>query len=186
MEPYTSKPVLFQHAQRPAARFPISHKGILLLLCLLALTLVAANDGTIQSLSASGGGNFNETITISTTVRSDSGVNNTNFYFEIRASDGTVVATHNFGDVPSMSGGETFSYSWTTNNSSYPIQGDYSLSLCWSTGNSRNCNIASATSGFYAANTLGPVLIFALVALITARLWKQRHSLFETDRGAAV
>jgi hypothetical protein len=158
-----------------SAHCPNAHKYAVLLLSMLALCLIAANTGTVLALSASGGGNFNETITINTTIQSIDQVNNSNLYFEIRASDGTVVGTHSFEGVPSMNAGDTFSYTWTSHNGSYPLQGDYSLTLCWSPGNSRNCTIASATSSFYAANTLGPFLIFTLIAFIVWRMWKQQR-----------
>jgi hypothetical protein len=147
------------------------------------IELAAGSSGTVLSLSVSGGSNYNETITISTTVQAITRVNNSNFYFEIRAPDGTVVAMHSFGDVPRLEGGETFSYSWTSNNSSYPLVGDYSVSLCWSPGGSQNCNIASATTTFYSANTLGALLTAALVALVGRWLWRKRKNLF--DREAA-
>ena len=160
-------------------------RKLLLLVSLLALFAVAANSGSIVSLSASGGGNFNETITINATVRADDKVNNSNFYFEIRAADGSVVATNNFGDVPSMESGNTFSYSWQSNNGSYPLQGDYSVSICWSPGNSNNCNIASATTSFYSANTLGPLLTVILVALVGRWLFKRRDTLFGSAEAAS-
>jgi hypothetical protein len=143
-----------------------------------AVEAAAGQSGVILSLSAAGGSNFNETITISTIVQATGHTNNTNFYFEIRASDGTVVATHSFDGVPSMNAGETFSYSWTSSNSAYPIMGDYSVTLCWSPGGSQNCNIASATTTFYAANSLGAVLTVILIALVARWLWRKRKSLF--------
>lgn len=147
----------------------------LLVIAVVALMTVAANTGTILSLTASGGGNFNETITISTTVRSEDGVNNSNFYFEIRDSNGTVVATHSFGGVPSLDDGGNFSYSWTSNNGSYPTMGNYTVSLCWSPGGSQNCGIASASSSFYSANSLGWFLTLILFGLIGRWLWTRRE-----------
>jgi hypothetical protein len=138
----------------------------------------AGQSGTVLSLSLSGGSNHNETITISTAVQAISRINNSNFHFEIRTSEGMVVATHNYGDVPRMNAAESFSYSWSSNNSSYPLMGDYSVTLCWSTGGSQNCNIASATTTFYAANSLGAVLTFSLVALVARWLWSKRKMLF--------
>jgi hypothetical protein len=76
------------------------------------------------SLSASGGSEQNSTITIQTTIQG-SQANNTNLYFVITAPDGSVVASHQFNGVPRLSGGETFSYSWQTNNSNFPAQGNY-------------------------------------------------------------
>jgi hypothetical protein len=151
---------------------------------LLALLTVAANVGHVTMLSASGGANLNETITINATVVSDDGVTNSNFYFEIRAADGTVVATNTFEGVPQMEGGQSYSYSWQSNNSSYSVQGDYSVSLCWSTGNARNCNVASATTTFYAANTLDPLLYALLVGLAMWWVLKRRGILFNRRQEA--
>ncbi len=154
---------------------PTNPRRCLLVTALIALLTIAANTGTVLSLTVSGGANFNETITISTTVRSEDGVNNSNFYFEIRDANGTVAATHSFGGVPSLDAGATFSYSWTSNNGAYPTMGNYTVSLCWSTGDSRNCNIASASSSFYAANTLGGFLTLVLFGFIGGWLWNRRE-----------
>lgn len=172
---YCSK--LMPNAERDTRQRATGIRYGLLVVGLLALLTVAAQAGTITFLSASGGGNFNETITISTTVRADDKVNNSNFYFEIRADNGTVAATHTFGGVPSLEAGATFSYSWTSNNASYPIQGNYTLSLCWSTGNSQNCDIASASTSFYAASSLGWFLTLVLIGLAGRWLWVRQSQL---------
>jgi hypothetical protein len=144
----------------------------------LALFLIAANSGNILSLSASGGANPGEDITISSTVQATSGINNSNLLYTLRASDGTVVASHKFGGVPNMNNGDTFSYSWVVNNGSFPAIGNYSLTLCWSTGNAENCDITSATTTFYAANSLG-VMLAVGVAMFLGLVWWKRNDLFE-------
>ncbi len=173
-----NKTVHYEQRRKSRLSRELHRHKLLFLASLLALFALGANSGTILSLSASGGGNFNETITISATVRADDKVNNSNLYFEIRAADGSVVATNSFDGVPSLESGETFSYSWQSNNGSYPLQGDYSVSICWSPGNSHNCNIASATTSFYSANTLGPLLTVILVLLIGHWLFMRRETLF--------
>ncbi len=154
----------------------------LILISLLAL-LCLGMGGTVLSLSASGGGGYGDTITISVTVRADSRVTNSNLYFEIRAPDGSVVDTHGTG-VPNLGQGDTFSYSWTSNNSSYPLVGDYTVSVCWSPGNSRNCRIAQATTGFYSVWTLGPLLTGVGLLLLGRWIWSRRRDLV-AEKGAA-
>lgn len=128
----------------------------IILISLITPPAVSAN--SIQSLSASGGGEQNSTITIHTTIQG-SQANNTNLHFVITAPDGIVVASHQFNDVPHLSDGETFSYSWQTNNTNFPAQGNHTVSVCWSPGNSTNCTHGSASTTFYSANTLGILLV---------------------------
>ncbi len=147
----------------------------LLLISLLALLTIAAS-GTVVSLTVSGGGNYSETITINATVQAQGKINNSNIYFEIRDPNGTVVAT-NSASPPAMNDGDTFSYSWNSNNGGYPSMGDYTVSLCWSTGNSHNCNISSATTGFYSVPTLGTPLTVVAVLLVGGWFWHVRGKL---------
>lgn len=130
--------------------------------------LVSAD--AVNSLTASGGGNFNETITIQASVSASSRIQNSNLYFEIRAPDGTVVDTHSISPPP-MESGETFSHSWQSSNSAYPTIGNYSVSLCWSPGNSQNCQIASATTSFYSVPTFGTLLTIIALMLVAAWFW---------------
>ncbi len=143
----------------------------------LALASIGAASGSVLSLSASGGGSYGDTIVISATVQANDKVNNSNLYFEIRAPNGTVVATSG-ADVPSLENGDTFSYNWTANNSGFPETGTYTVSLCWSPGNSRNCNIAGSTTSFYSVPTLGTVLGIVALGLLAIWLWSARHTLF--------
>lgn len=142
---------------------------ILMLLLAAATSLHAANEGTIQSVSASGGANFNENITISISLRANEKVNNTNVVSRIIAPSGAVVASHMY-DSLSLEAGGTTSYSWGSNNSGYPDMGTYTVQVCWSTGGSNNCNIASASTSFYSADSLGPLLYVGL-ALIGWLVW---------------
>lgn len=153
----------------------MSLRSVLIILLILVLPIgliYGANNGTITSLSASGGANPGEDITISVSIRANSRVNNSNLYFRIISPAGVVVATHT-ASPPSMNGGDTWSYSWISNNSSYPEMGTYTVSVCWSPGASQNCQIASASTTFYSADSLGPLLLvgFALVGLL---VWRQR------------
>ena len=157
-----------------------SAQRIILLISLLSMLVIVAaapDTGTILSLTASGGSNPGETITISTTVRADGKIQTSNLYFEIVAPNGAVVDTHLFSAMPTMNTNDTFSYSWTSNNSSYPVQGAYTVRLCWSPGGSQNCLIDSATSTFYSADTLG-VMLFVALAIFGGWLWRSRRTVF--------
>jgi hypothetical protein len=146
------------------------------LLAVLAL-LCLGGTGTVLSLSVSGGSNYNDNLTISATVRADSKINNSNFYFEVRAPDGTVVDTHTF-DLPSLEDGDSYTYSWTSNNGSYPSQGNYSVYLCWSNGNGQNCVNGESTTTFYSVPTMGTALAGVALVLLAIWLWSVRHKLF--------
>jgi len=149
----------------------------LVLVSLLALLNIAAK-GTVTSLSASGGGNFNETITINATVRADAKVQNSNIYFEIRTPNGTVVAT-NSTSPPSLDAGQTFSYSWSTNNGGFPDMGNYTVTLCWSPGNSNNCGITDGpiSTSFYSVPTFGGPLSLLALILVAGWFWRVRRHL---------
>jgi hypothetical protein len=171
--------IVFRHAVSGIRRQPsiVGRRVLLVAASALALCSLGAS-GSVLSLTASGGGGFGDTITISTSVRADNKVNNSNLYFEIRAPDGTVVDTHGFGDVPSLEEGDTYGYSWNSNNGGYPAQGNYTVSVCWSTGNSHNCNIAQASTGFYSVPSLGTVLTLVALGLLALWIWSARHTLF--------
>ncbi len=167
----------------PAFRNLSARRWWILPVSLLSLLLLGAGDGTVLSLSASGGGNFNENISISVTVRADAKVQNSNFYFEVRAPDGLVVDTHSV-DTPSFEEGDTYSYSWNSNNSGYPETGNYTVYFCWSTGNARNCNVAQVSTGFYSVPTFGTVLTVVALILLGVWLWWMRHRLFRRETAA--
>ena len=152
---------------------------------ILALLTIAAN-GTVVSLTASGGGGYNENITISATLRADSKIENSNLYFEVRAPDGTVVAT-NSASVPSLDNGGTFSYSWNANNGGFPATGNYSVSVCWSPGGSQNCQIVGGpvTTSFYSVPTFGNLLGILALVLVGAWLWHVRRQLARPQEAIA-
>lgn len=149
----------------------------LIVISFLTLASLGAGSGSVVSLSTSGGGAYGDTIVISATVQASGKVNNSNLYYEIRAADGTVVATSG-ADVPSLEDGGTFSHSWSVNNSGFPVTGTYTVSLCWSPGNSHNCNIASSSTSFYSVPTFGTVLGIVALGLLAIWLWSVRHTLF--------
>ncbi len=132
--------------------------------------------GSITSLTVVGGANPGDTILISSTVLAKDKVEQSNLFYQVYAPDGvTIVATHQT-DLVSLELGESFSHSWTTVNSSFPSAGNYTVHLCWSTGNASNCNIAQATTTFYSVPTLGWWLTILGLGLVGMWLWRQRES----------
>jgi hypothetical protein len=74
-----------------------------------------------------------------------------------------------------MSAGQIVNDAWSTSNT--PETGTYTVTLCWSTGASTNCNIASASTSFYSVPTLGRVLGLTGGALIAIWIWGNRRAL---------
>ena len=156
-------------------RYFILSTALILLLLAATPALAKGNSGTIVSLTVSGGSQFGDTIRISSQVRADTTIQNSNLYYQVIAPDGsTVLATHSASPPKGMQSGDLFSNNWTTNNSGWPTQGSYSVNLCWSTGNAHNCGIASRTTNFYSVPTLGWGLSLVAVALIGFWLWSHR------------
>jgi hypothetical protein len=159
----------------------VSHRRNLFLI-LIILTLVGAvpawaqgNSGAVLSLVVSGGAQQGDTIRISSQVRADTRIQRSNLFYQVLAPDGvTVVATNQTSAPRGMQPGDTFNHGWNTNNSSFPSQGTYSVTLCWSTGNAKNCDIASATTNFYSVPTLGWTLSLVAVGLIAYWVFKHR------------
>jgi hypothetical protein len=174
---YHRSVTILEHFSENIMNHNTKHLYARLIIAILAL-LNLANSGTVVSLSASGGGEFNQTITIHTTINALEKVQTSNLYFEIRAPDGTVVATHETSP-PSLEAGDSYSYNWSSNNSSYPSIGDYSVVLCWSPGNSRNCQIpgGAVTTTFFSVPTFGEVLTIVALVLVAVWFWRVRRRL---------
>lgn len=135
-----------------------------------------ANTGVITMLAGTGAANPGDSIAISSQVRADSRVVVSNLFYELFEPGGARVDTHQTN--PSrLQPGETFRDTWSSSNT--PTRGTYTVTLCWSTGQAHNCDIASATTSFYSVPTLGPVLTAVAVLLLACLLWINRHD-FET------
>lgn len=139
---------------------------IVALLFFLLHPVYAAGDGAILSLTANDG----EIITINISVQANGRINNSNLTFNVISQDGVIVDAHRYS-VSRMESGDTLIYSWTSDGSAYPNLGAYTLQACWSTGQSQNCNIAVASTIFYTADSLGPMLYIGL-ALIGAIVFR--------------
>lgn len=143
----------------------------------LSLAIIAgaalAADGQILSLTATDGSNPGDTITVQSTVQAQDRIHSSNLYYEITAPSGTLVASHQT-DLGDLDHGKMFSDSWGVENSSFPTVGTYTVTLCWSTGNSHNCALATATTTFYSVPTLGWTLGLMALGLLAVFLWRQR------------
>lgn len=134
-----------------------------------------ANTGTITRLVATDAPDQGDVLSVSSTERAQDRINNSNLYYEIIAPDGvTVVATHSTS-MPKMSGGDTYDDSWTTSNTGFPSIGTYTVTLCWSTGQAQNCDIASAQTTFYSVPTLGWGLWLVGLLMLVVFLWSRRE-----------
>jgi hypothetical protein len=146
---------------------------VLVLLVLIPSGVAYAGNGSIQSLTATSAPHPGDTFTVTAILHAQGKVKDSNLYYQIIAPDGhTVVLTHTT-DLPTLQN-ETYTDSWSADNNGFPSMGNYTVVLCWSDGDSQNCDIASASTTFYSAPTLG--LWFGLAALgaVGVFVWRRR------------
>lgn len=131
-----------------------------------------ANTGSIQSLTAVGASQPGDPIDVNSTVLATDRINNSNLYYELSDPSGAVIFTKQTFP-PQMRSGDTYSDSWSFSNP--PSTGSYSVSLCWSTGNSLNCDIDSKTTQFSSVPTMGWPLSFVALGLFGLWIWRRRE-----------
>ncbi len=129
--------------------------------------------GRIVRLTASDAPDPDTTITVSSQVQANVDITRSNLFYIIISPNRRIVATHRTS-VGALAAGATFSDSWTVSNSSFPVEGTYSLFLCWSTGAARRCNIAVARTTFFSVPTLGWTLSLVGAGLIAMWIWRRR------------
>lgn len=132
-----------------------------------------ANIGTITSLVGTGAGTPGDPIQISSSIRADSAIQNSNLLYKLYSPSGALLLTRKIGAPNNMDAGDTFSDAWSYSNP--PSTGNYSVTLCWSTGNAENCDIASSSTGFYSVPTLGWILSVISLALLAVFLHRRRR-----------
>jgi|LGVF01.2.fsa_nt_gb hypothetical protein len=152
----------------------VAFRGILAAILLIfyatpALARPHLAGGNILSLSATDAPGYGDTVHITSLVQATSKIQKSNLYYTITIGS-TLVATHTT-IPPKFAIGDTFSDSWNISNSSFPSVGTYSVTLCWSTGNSHNCDIDSATTTFYSVPTLGWGYVTLGGAIFAYWLW---------------
>jgi len=131
-----------------------------------------ANTGTVLALTGTGASSPGDPIQISSTVQADSSIQNSNLLYAVYEPGGNLVASRKIS-LAKMEGGDVFSDSWSTSNT--PSSGTYSVTICWSTGNAENCDIASAMTNFYSVPTVGLPLALLALALLGAFVWRRRQ-----------
>lgn len=149
----------------------------LVLLALTAMSAAAApryaNTGDILSLTAIGASQPGESIQINSRIQATDSINNSNLYYELIDPSGAVVDTYTISP-PKMKSGETYDDAWSSSQT--PSTGSYSVTLCWSTGNSQNCDIASSSTQFSSVPTLGVPLWLLSLGLLGVWLWRERRA----------
>jgi hypothetical protein len=142
-----------------------------LLLAVLPNPVLAAG-GRILTLNAWGGYAPDTTVTVQSTVFADSKIGPSNLYYTISLGS-TIYATHTT-TLTKMSQYETRNDQWDTTNSGWP-EGDYTVTVCWSTGNSQNCDIDGPKSvSVHFVPTLGWGLTLSAVGILMYGLWRRR------------
>jgi hypothetical protein len=145
--------------------------GVCTVIPVSASPLSAPGEGQITSLVMVGAENPGDPIEIDSSVLATTKCQNTNLYYEVYSPSMVLVDTR-LVDPPTLDPGETFSDSWSTYNT--PETGDYTVTLCWSTGYSPNCNIDYAETTAWSVPTLGLGLSLAALVLLIAWLWQRR------------
>jgi hypothetical protein len=135
-----------------------------------AAPLRAPGEGQITSLIMAGAQNPGDPIDIDSSVLATTKCQNTNLYYEVYSPTMVLVDTRQVGP-PKLDPGESYDDSWSTYNT--PETGDYTVTLCWSTGASPNCNIDYAETTAWSVPTLGAGL--SILALCLTGLWLYLH-----------
>jgi hypothetical protein len=132
-----------------------------------------AAGGRILTLNAWGGWAPDTPVTVQATVFADTRINNSNLYYTISLGS-TIYATHTTL-LSRMNQYDTVNDQWETVNSGWP-EGDYTVTICWSTGNAQNCDIDGPKSVVvHFVPTLGWGLTLALLGFLLFLLWRGRR-----------
>ena len=159
----------------------ISFAVILAVLTALIPGPVLAAGGRIITLNAWGGWAPDTPVTVQSTVTADSKINNSNLYYTISLGS-TIYATHTT-NLTSMSAYETRNDQWETVNTGWP-EGDYTVTVCWSTGAAQNCNIDGPLSvSVHFVPTLGWGLTIAAAGILLVGIWRRRREFEPSAEG---
>lgn len=144
-----------------------------------AAPLRTPGEGQITSLVMVGAQNPGDPIDIDSSVLATTKCQNTNLYYEVYSPTMVLVDTR-WADPPKLNPGDTFDDSWSTSNT--PEPGDYTVTLCWSTGASSNCNIDYAETTAWSVPTLGAALSILGLGFVAAWLYRRRADFAEAAR----
>jgi len=154
-------------------RRKISCAVLLALLMTLLPHPVLAAGGSILTLNAWGGWAPSTPVTVQSTVYASSKIGPSNLYYTISLGS-TLYATHTTS-LTKMSMYETRNDEWSTVNTDWP-EGDYTITICWSTGNSQNCDVDGPKSTtVHFVPTLGWTLTVTAVGILLYGLWRRRR-----------
>ncbi|MEX0789064.1 MAG: hypothetical protein WD906_05885 [Anaerolineales bacterium] len=134
------------------------------------------NSGVILSLTGTSG----DPITISATMRADTSIQTSNLLYKLYSPSGALLSTRKVDAPRGLNAGDTFGDSWDYSNP--PETGNYRVTLCWSTGNAENCDIAGAETGFYSVPTMGWIFGLASMGLLGVFLHRRRAAFIQVAR----
>jgi hypothetical protein len=133
---------------------------------------VLAAGGSILYLIAWGGYAPDTAVYVQSTVQATQKISKTNLYYTVSLG-GTVYATHTT-TLAKMDAWQTVTDEWSTMNSGWPA-GNFTITVCWSTGNAQNCDIAGpVTTTYYIVPTLGWGLSLVGLAFLVYIVWRRR------------
>ncbi len=160
----------------------VSRRSIILLVTLIFSALFAQptlagpmgvpNKGAILQLLVQGGVNPGDPLVINSLSEAYEKNPNSNFYYEVYSPTMTLLDTRQI-NPGRMEVGQTFSDNWQSYNT--PDTGNYTVTLCWSTGQAHNCDIDFVETIEYSVPTMGAGLSVLAVGLFGALLWRNRE-----------
>ncbi len=139
----------------------------------------APNKGEILQLLIQGAVNPGDPLVIDSFSEAYEKIPNSNFYYEVYSPTMTLLDTRQL-NPGRMEVGDTFSDNWQSYNT--PDTGNYTVTLCWSTGQAQNCDIDFVETIEYSVPTMGAGLSVLAVGLLGVLLWRNRQHF----QGAAI
>lgn len=138
----------------------------------------ASDKGEIVYLNVTGAASPGDPINISSQVHAFQKIQNSNMFYEVYSPSMVLVDTREI-DPGKLEIDDTYNDSWNSSNT--PETGNYTITLCWSTGNSHNCDIDYVETVVYSVPTFGYGLTLAALVLLVLFLWQNRR-LFQEVR----
>ena len=132
----------------------------------------ASNKGKILQLLVQGAGNPGEPLVIDSLSEAYEKIPNSNLYYEVYSPSMTLLDTRKI-NPGRMEVGDTYSDHWESYNT--PDSGNYTVTLCWSTGQAQNCDIDYVETIEYSVPTIGLGLSILAVGLFGVLLWRNRQ-----------
>lgn len=138
----------------------------------LAGPLGVPNKGKIQQLLVQGAATPGDPIVIDSLSEAFERIPASNLYYEVYSPSGTLIDTRQIS-LSRMQIGDTYADHWQSNNP--PETGNYTVTLCWSTGQATNCDIDYVETIEYSVPTMGFGLSILAMGLFGVLLWRNRH-----------